>query len=222
MHCIKILVLALTWSWRCKQMQVHFLGQVDYEATWQRMKTWTEQRDNDDEDQLWVLEHPPVFTLGLNGKQEHLLFPGDIPIVQCDRGGQVTYHGPGQLVLYPLLNLENYGLGVRSLVTLIENSIVSTLERLDIAAYAKADAPGVYVDERKIASLGLRIYQQCSYHGLSINMNMDLEPFKRINPCGYQGLEMTQIVDYVPTIKDSWLQQTLVHEITQRLEQQRK
>jgi lipoyl(octanoyl) transferase len=149
-------------------------------------------RGPDTADELWFLEHPPVFTLGMNAKPEHLLAPGDIPVVQIDRGGQVTYHGPGQLVVYPLLDLERARLGVRALVEGIERAIVATLALWDIEAFGRRDAPGVYV---AAASVGLRIRRGCSYHGLALNVAMELEPFRRINPCGYAGLEMTQVSD---------------------------
>ena len=189
------------------QLLVRKLGLVDYAETWHAMQEFTDTRQEGAQDELWLLEHHPVFTQGQAGKAEHLLMPGDIPVVQVDRGGQVTYHGPGQLVAYPLLNLRRRKLGVRDLVTAIENTIVSTLSAFNIAAYAKPDAPGVYVDREqhgpglnqnrceKIASLGLRVRRGCSFHGLALNVDMDLTPFNRINPCGYQGLQMTQIAD---------------------------
>jgi len=156
------------------------------------MQDYTDNRDASSPDQLWLVEHPPVFTQGQAGKSEHILNPGDIPVIQVDRGGQVTYHGPGQLVAYPLINIKRLKIGVRQLVTDIENSIVQMLEGYQVKAYAKADAPGVYVDERKVASLGLRIRKGCSFHGLALNVDMDMSPFHRINPCGYAGLEMVQ------------------------------
>lgn len=159
------------------------------------MQHITDHRDEDTLDELWLVEHPPVFTQGQAGKEEHLLTTGDIPVVKVDRGGQVTYHGPGQQVIYFLIDLKRRKLGVRQLVTLIENGIVNALGKFDINAYAKADAPGVYVDERKVASLGLRVRKGCSFHGLALNVNMDLEPFLRINPCGYAGMEMIQTAD---------------------------
>ena len=169
------------------------LGMVPYASTFDAMREFTERRDDATPDEIWLLQHPPVFTLGLTGKREHLLAPGEIPIIETDRGGQVTYHGPGQLVLYPLLNLRRRDLGVRRLVTILEQSVVELLADLDITALARPDAPGVYVDGRKIASLGLRVRRGCSYHGLSLNVAMDLKPFQRINPCGYAGLEVTQL-----------------------------
>lgn len=171
------------------------LGLVDYTSTWQRMQQFTDQRDDNTIDEIWLLEHPPVFTQGQAGKAEHLLFPGDIPVVQVDRGGQVTYHGPGQLVAYVLLNIKRRNLGVRQLVNLIEQSIIATLAQNDVDAYAKADAPGVYVDEKKVASLGLRVRKGCTFHGLALNVDMDLSPFSRINPCGYAGMQMVQSKD---------------------------
>jgi len=164
----------------------------DYESVWHAMQAYTDTRDSDSQDELWVVEHPPVFTQGQAGKSEHILNPGDIPVIQVDRGGQVTYHGPGQLVVYPLIDIKRNKMGVRQLVNNIEQSIVDMLAQYDVEAYAKADAPGVYVQERKVASLGLRIRKGCSFHGLALNVDMDLAPFQRINPCGYAGLEMVQ------------------------------
>ena len=171
------------------------LGLVDYTSTWQRMQQFTDQRDDQSVDEIWLLEHPPVFTQGQAGKAEHLLFPGEIPVVQVDRGGQVTYHGPGQLVAYVLLNIKRRNLGVRQLVTLIEQVIIRTLASCQVHAYAKADAPGVYVNEAKVASLGLRVRKGCTFHGLALNVDMDLSPFNRINPCGYAGMHMVQSKD---------------------------
>ena len=171
------------------------LDTMDYSQVWHAMKNFTDNRDNSIADELWLVEHPAVFTQGQAGKAEHLLVPGDIEVVKVDRGGQVTYHGPGQQVIYCMINLRRKKIGVRQLVTLIEKSIVAALADYNITAYAKADAPGVYVDEKKIASLGLRVRKGCSFHGLAINVNMDLSPFLRINPCGYAGLEMIQTAD---------------------------
>lgn len=176
-----------------KCLQVRWLGQVDYEPAWHAMQEFTDRRDADSPDEIWLLEHPPVFTQGQAGKAEHLLFPGGIPVVQVDRGGQVTYHGPGQLVAYVLIDVRRQGIGVRDLVNLIEHSLIELLARYNVSSRAKPDAPGVYVDEAKIASLGLRIRRGCSFHGLALNVDMDLEPFQRINPCGYQGMRMTQL-----------------------------
>jgi lipoyl(octanoyl) transferase len=165
-----------------------WLGRVDYEPTWRAMQRRTDEATAATPDEIWFLEHPAVFTMGMNAKAAHLLAPGDIPVVDIDRGGQVTYHGPGQLVVYPLLDLARLGLGVRALVEGIERAIVATLAQWGVEAYGKRDAPGVYVGERKIASVGLRIRRGRSYHGLALNVAMDLEPFARINPCGYAGL----------------------------------
>jgi lipoyl(octanoyl) transferase len=174
---------------------LRWLGRVDYEPTWRAMQRMVDERGPGARDEVWFLEHPPVFTLGMNSKPEHLLGTGDIPVVQIDRGGQVTYHGPGQLVVYPLLDLDRAGLGVRALVEGIERAIVATVAEWGIEAIGRRDAPGVYVGPRKLASVGLRIRKGCSYHGLALNVAMDLEPFRRINPCGYAGLEMTQVSD---------------------------
>ncbi|HEX7966297.1 MAG TPA: lipoyl(octanoyl) transferase LipB [Gammaproteobacteria bacterium] len=172
---------------------IRHLGQVDYVPTWRAMEEFTLARGPDTPDEIWFLEHPPVFTLGLAGKMEHVLTPGDIPVVHIDRGGQVTYHGPGQLVVYPLLDLKRMKLGVRALVEALENSVIDTLEGYGIQARGRRDAPGVYVDARKVCSIGIRVRRGCSYHGIAFNIAMDLEPFRRINPCGYVGLEMTQV-----------------------------
>ena len=169
------------------------LGRVDYESTWRRMQQFTDSRTALTADELWFLEHPPVFTLGMAGRREHLLAPGDIPIVHTDRGGQVTYHGPGQLVVYALIDLRRAGLGVRDLVTGLEQAVVQYAAELGITAAPRPEAPGVYVAGRKLASVGIRIRRRASYHGLALNVNMDLEPFLRINPCGYPGLAMTQL-----------------------------
>ena len=173
------------------------LGQVSYEPTWQAMQRFTNERDASTADEIWLLQHPPVFTQGQAGKAEHLLFPGDIPVVQVDRGGQVTYHGPGQLVAYLLLDVRRSGIGVRELVSRIERSLIDTLASYGVTANAKPDAPGVYVDGAKIASLGLRIRNGRSFHGLALNVDMNLQPFQRINPCGYAGMAMTQLADLV-------------------------
>jgi len=179
---------------------VKYLGMTDYQRAWQDMKNFTVTRDSTTADELWITEHAPVFTLGQNGKPEHLLDTGDIPVIQIDRGGQVTYHGPGQLVLYCLLNLNRLGLGVRSLVTQIEVSIIEFLAGYGIEAVARKNAPGVYVDAAKIAALGLRIRKGCCYHGLSLNIDMDLGPFSGINPCGLEGQDVTQMADFDVTI----------------------
>ena len=171
------------------------LDTMDYSKVWHAMQNFTDERDEKTEDELWLVQHPPVFTQGQAGKEEHLLMPGDIEVVKVDRGGQITYHGPGQQVIYFMINLRRRKMGVRQLVTLIENAIVYSLNDFGIKAYPKPDAPGVYVDDKKIASLGLRVRKGCSFHGLALNVNMDLSPFLRINPCGYAGLEMIQTCD---------------------------
>jgi lipoyl(octanoyl) transferase len=177
-----------------------WLGRVEYEPTWRAMQQFTEQRDADTRDEVWLLEHDPVFTLGMNADRAHLLAPGDIPVVQIDRGGQVTYHGPGQLLVYPLIDIRRAGLGVRDLVTALERTVIRYVARLGITAECRANAPGVYSNDRKIASVGLRIRRGGSYHGLALNVRMNLEPFSRINPCGYAGLQMTQLTDFVSGI----------------------
>jgi lipoyl(octanoyl) transferase len=173
-----------------------WLGRVQYEPTWRAMQRFTDERDATTRDEIWLLEHDPVFTLGMNADRSHVLNPGDIPVIQIDRGGQVTYHGPGQLVLYPLIDIRRARLGVRDLVTALERSVVVYLQGLGVAAASRPRAPGVYVDDRKIASVGLRIRRGGSYHGLAFNVRMDLAPFQRINPCGYTGLEMTQLSEF--------------------------
>ncbi len=174
-------------------LQVKWFGRVPYEPTWRAMQQFTDSRGEHTDDELWLLEHDPVFTLGMNGDRAHVLAAGDIPVVQIDRGGQVTYHGPGQLVVYPLIDVRRARLGVRDLVTALERAVIDLAARYGIRAECRARAPGVYVDNRKLASVGLRIRRGGSYHGLALNVNMDLEPFGRINPCGYAGLEMTQL-----------------------------
>jgi lipoyl(octanoyl) transferase len=173
--------------------QLRWLGRVDYESTWHAMQEFTATRDATTGDEIWFLEHPPVFTLGMNAKREHLLAPGEIPVVQIDRGGQVTYHGPGQLVVYPLLDVRRLGLGVRQLVVALENAVIAMVAEHGVQAVSHRDAPGIYVDGRKLASIGLRIKRGCSFHGMALNVSMDLEPFRRINPCGFSGLEVTDL-----------------------------
>jgi len=169
---------------------VRQLGRQPYEPIFEAMKRFTDERDQNTQDEIWLVEHDAVFTQGQAGKAEHILMPGDIPVVQVDRGGQVTYHGPGQQVIYLMLNIKRRKLGVRHLVTAMEEAVVGLLEKYCVTAYPKPDAPGVYVDEKKVCSLGLRIRNGCSFHGLALNVNMDLSPFQRINPCGYAGMEM--------------------------------
>ncbi len=174
-------------------MIVKDLGLVEYQSTYQLMQDFTADRDNSTEDQLWLLEHYPVFTQGTNGKEEHVFSAGTIPVVQTDRGGQVTYHGPGQLVAYTLFDLKRLGIGIREMVSRLENSVITLLDEIGIKAQARSDAPGVYVDDRKIAALGLRVKQGACYHGLSLNVDMDLTPFSSINPCGYKGMEVIDL-----------------------------
>ena len=176
-------------------IRIRHLGPRDYQGVWREMQRFTDLRDSQTPDEIWLLEHTPVFTQGQAGKPEHLLNPGSIPVLKVDRGGQVTYHGPGQLIAYLLIDLRRRGLGVRQLVTLMEQSIVELLQGHGIDSAPRREAPGVYVDGRKIASLGLRVRRGCSFHGLSLNVDMDLEPFSRINPCGHAGLEVTQLAD---------------------------
>lgn len=186
---------------------VRSLGRQDYEPLWRAMQKFTEIRNAQTPDEIWFTEHPPVFTLGLNASREHLLAPGDIPVIQIDRGGQVTYHGPGQLMVYPMIDLKRSGLGVRALVTALEKTIVALAAHYGCDAEARADAPGVYVAGKKIASVGLRVRRGASYHGMALNIDVDLEPFSRINPCGFHDLEVTDlralgVVDSVASIQE--------------------
>lgn len=180
----------------CQTLIIRQLPNQDYGMSWQAMQDFTNQRSVSTEDEIWLLQHHPVFTQGQAGKAEHLLDAGTIPVVQSDRGGQVTYHGPGQLMMYILLDLKRLGIGVRQLVTHLEDALIGCLNEFNIDAQADPKAPGVYVQGKKIASLGLRVRKGCSFHGLALNVNMDLSPFTRINPCGYAGLNMAQISDY--------------------------
>jgi lipoyl(octanoyl) transferase len=172
---------------------VRRLGCEPYEPVFRAMQEFTDRRDADTPDEIWLLEHRPVFTLGMNADPAHVLAPGDIPVVRVDRGGQVTYHGPGQLVIYPLLDLKRAGLGVRDLVTALERTVIQYVSRYGITADTRPKAPGVYVGDQKLASVGIRVRRGASYHGLSLNVQMDLEPFQRINPCGHEGLAVTQL-----------------------------
>jgi lipoyl(octanoyl) transferase len=176
-----------------KPIVVRDLGRRPLPDVWQEMKAFTEERDADSADELWFVEHPPVFTLGLNADRAHVLAPADSPVVQIDRGGQVTYHGPGQLVCYALLDIKRRQLGIRSLVQTLESAVIDSVAVYGIQAYPRRDAPGVYVAGKKLAAVGLRVRRGCSYHGIAVNVNMDLEPFTRINPCGFDDLEVTQI-----------------------------
>jgi len=193
------------------------LGRQDYCKIWQAMQDFTGKRDRKTPDELWITEHPPVYTLGLNGRREHILDPGNIPIVASDRGGQVTYHGPGQLVLYVLLDLARRKTGIRELVTLLEQAMISSLAAYGIHAASKAEAPGVYVADRKIGSVGLRIKKGCSYHGLSLNNQMQLQPFSGINPCGYPGLQVTSLAEQGVLVRNQELAVPIVHYLKQRL-----
>lgn len=197
---------------------VRRLGVQDYQSCWQAMLDFTLERSDDVQDEIWIVEHPAIFTQGLNGQPEHVLQTSDIPVIQTDRGGQVTYHGPGQLVVYTLINLKRRGLMVRQLVTLLEQAMMSTLAQYGLPAQAKSDAPGVYIGDKKIGSVGLRIKKNCSYHGLSLNNNMDLRPFKLINPCGYENLQMTQLIDCGIDIKNYELAVPIVYALMQALE----
>ncbi len=194
------------------ELIVRHLGLVDYLPTLEAMRRLTTERDARTPDEIWLLQHPRVFTQGQAGKAEHLLETGDIPVIQVERGGQVTYHGPGQLVAYLMLDLRRLGLGVRELVTALEQSLVDVLAAYGVVAAPKAEAPGVYVNGDKIASLGLRVSRGCSFHGLALNVDMDLSPFWRINPCGYAGLKMVQLRDLIDTPPQ-------LDEVAQRLEQ---
>ena len=200
-----------------RQLIVRQLGLTDYEPVWRAMQAFTDTRQPGSPDELWLLSHRPVFTQGQAGKAEHVLAPAQIPVIQIDRGGQVTYHGPGQLVVYLLIDVRRAGIGVRELVSIIERAIVDTLACVKISAQAKAGAPGVYVGDAKIASLGLRIRRGCSYHGMSLNVAMDMEPFNRINPCGYQGLQVTQVIDLAPEKNPETLMESMQKLVLQHL-----
>nr|WP_281505968.1 lipoyl(octanoyl) transferase LipB [Chromohalobacter nigrandesensis] len=193
---------------------MHRFGRRAYEPVWQAMRKLTDERDAATPDQFWLVEHEPVFTQGQAGKPEHLLMPGDIPVVATDRGGQVTYHGPGQIVLYPLIDVRRAKLGVRELVSALENTVIALLGDYGVEAHARPDAPGVYVGEAKIASLGLRIRRGASFHGVALNVDGDLSPFQRINPCGYAGMSMTRLADLIDACPDS---ETLAVELAERL-----
>lgn len=205
-------------------LHIHNLGIQDYQQIWHKMQDFTDNRTADTPDEIWLVQHPAVFTQGSAGKPEHLLNPTNIPVVQSDRGGQITYHGIGQQIMYVLIDIKRHKangneLSVRDLVTALEQTVVNTLADYGITSYPKPDAPGVYVDERKICSLGLRIRKGCSFHGLALNVNMDLSPFRNINPCGYAGLEMCQLADFVPAehAECEQVAPKLVHYFTQIL-----
>lgn len=195
---------------------VRKLGRQDYEPIWRKMQEFTEQRDADTEDEIWLLQHEPVFTQGMNGKPEHILNKSTIPVVEIDRGGQVTYHGPGQLIVYCLIDLKRKKFGVRQMVTALEEAVIRLLKEEKITAVARKDAPGVYVDNAKVSALGLRVKRGCSYHGLSLNVDMNMAPFKQINPCGYEGLEVTQLKELGVNSSFSVVEQKLLHEICEQ------
>ena len=193
--------------------EIRFLGMVDYESTWQAMKQFTEQRTPDTRDEIWLLQHPPTYTQGQAGKPEHLLNAHQIPVVQIDRGGQITYHGPGQIVAYLLLDLRRWKINVRELVRLMEQSVIDILAEYNIIASGRVDAPGVYVGDAKIAALGLKIKRSCCYHGLAFNIDMNLAPYNFINPCGYEGLRVTQLKDFGISTPLAQIEQSLASKL---------
>lgn len=199
------------------ELIVRDLGLQPYLPVWRAMQHFTDTRTPDSPDEIWLLEHEPVFTQGQAGKAEHLLLPGNIPVVQADRGGQVTYHGPGQLIAYVLIDVRRAEMGVRDLVTALETSLVALLAEYGVSAHARPDAPGVYVGTAKIASLGLRIRRGCSFHGLALNVDVDLEPFSRINPCGYAGLAMTRLSDLANPLDLAAVRTALVRQLAAQL-----
>ncbi|MEH6453777.1 MAG: lipoyl(octanoyl) transferase LipB [Psychromonas sp.] len=200
-----------------KQLKIRYLGLQEYQTTWQAMSDFTTNRDENSIDEIWLVEHPAVFTQGNSGKAEHLLQRTDIPVVQSDRGGQITFHAPGQLIVYLLINIRRKSFNVRTLVSIIEDSIINLLADSNVIANAKPDAPGVYVDGKKIASLGLKIRKGCSFHGLALNVDMDLLPFLQINPCGYAGLEMTRCKDLGIAASVAELAPLLIAKMNQQL-----
>lgn len=200
-----------------KELLVRLLEIQPYAVTYQAMHDFTEQRSDSTCDELWLVEHFPVFSQGKNGDPKHLLRQSDIPVFQADRGGQVTYHGPGQQILYTLIDIRRSGITIRQIINAIEECVILTLASLNISAYAKKSAPGVYVNEQKICSLGLRVWRGCTLHGLALNINMDLMPFQQINPCGYANLSMTQISDFMAEIDRKKINETLVYYFSQIL-----
>jgi lipoyl(octanoyl) transferase len=206
-------------------LHIKALGMVDYEPTWRAMQRFTDERTADTLDEIWLVQHPPTFTQGQAGKPEHLINPTDIPVVKIDRGGQITYHGPGQIVAYLLLDLRRWKINVRELVRLMEQAVIDLLAEYGVAAEGREDAPGVYVGNAKIAALGLKIKKSCSYHGLSFNVDMDLSPFDNINPCGYEGLRVTQAIEVGISVPWEELQaqltQNLVHGLQRHLDKKR-
>lgn len=196
------------------------LGRVDYESVWREMQAFTLERDKETVDEIWIVEHNPVYTLGLSAKREHLLnTENKIQVIETDRGGQVTYHGQGQLVIYPLLDIDRLNISVRQIVTILENAMIATLSQYGIKSKAKADAPGVYINNKKIGSVGLRVKKGCCYHGLSLNNNMDLSPFNHINTCGFPSLDVTQLTDLNVNVKTYELAIPVVHHILQSIKQ---
>ena len=191
-------------------IKIKHLGFSEYEPVWRAMQEFTDSRDKETTDEIWTVEHPPVFTQGQAGKAEHILAAGDIPVIQVDRGGQVTYHGPGQIVIYPLIDLKRHKMGIKALVHGIEEAIIQTLSQYDVYAQRRENAPGVYVEGKKVASLGLRVRKGCTFHGLAFNIRMDLEPFSRINPCGFLGLEVVQLSELVNDVDFHQVQNELV------------
>ena len=207
-------------------IHIKSLGMVDYEPTWRAMQSFTAERTADTVDEIWLVQHPPTYTQGQAGKPEHLLNPTDIPVVKIDRGGQITYHGPGQIVAYLLLDLRRWKINVRELVRLMEQAVIDLLAEYGVKAEGREEAPGVYVGDAKIAALGLKIKNSCSYHGLALNVDMDLTPFANINPCGYEGLQVTQCIAQGITVPLEELQaeltQNLVHGLQRHLERKRQ
>lgn len=199
------------------EIKLKYLGSSNYEPVWRAMQKFTDNRDAQTLDELWIVQHPAVFTQGQAGKAEHILNPGDIPIIQVDRGGQVTYHGPGQIVIYPLIDLKRHKIGIKSLVSGIEQALIQTLKHYGIQAQTRQKAPGVYVDNEKIASLGLRVRKGCTFHGLAFNICMDLEPFSRINPCGFAGLKVTQLSNINSAVELAEVQERLVQQLCKTL-----
>ena len=198
-------------------MKIKYLGLQDYSTTWQAMHDFTLNRDENTEDELWVLEHPPVFTQGQAGKPEHILNPHHIPVISTDRGGQVTYHGPGQIIVYVLFDLKRSKMGIRNLVSKLEQSIIQLLAHYNVHAESFCDRPGVYIQEEKIASIGLRVKKGCSFHGISFNVDMDLTPFTYINPCGFSQLKMTQLKNFLPNVHIDSIKHCLAIEIQKQL-----
>ena len=193
------------------------LGLQPYQSTLEKMHHFTVARSDNTADEIWLVQHPPIFTLGRNAKPEHILSPSNIPVYQSDRGGEVTYHAPGQLIAYLLIDMRRRGIKVRQIVDAIESSVITSLKRYGVSAYAKREAPGVYIDDKKICSLGLRVTKGCTLHGLALNINMDLSPFNTINPCGYAGLEMTQLADFTDTASIDEISPILINELSTAL-----